>query len=68
MHCSSRPLIVTKPNLCLPNLIFGREESSCPDEHGIGKEACNAKSGRVGPTFGSYVGGKPALKSAGSKD
>jgi hypothetical protein len=24
MRCSSRPLIVTKSNLCLPNLIFGR--------------------------------------------
>ncbi len=24
MRCSSRPLIVTKPNLCLPNLTFGR--------------------------------------------
>jgi len=30
-------------------------------EHGISKEACNAKSGRVGPTFGSSAGGNPPL-------
>jgi hypothetical protein len=28
-------------------------------EHGISKEACNAKSGRMGPTFGSSAGGNP---------
>jgi hypothetical protein len=27
----------------------------CQGEHGISKEACNAKSGRVSPMFVSYL-------------
>ena len=34
------------------------KEYSCQGEHGISKEACNAKSGRVAPMFGSFAGGR----------
>ena len=41
---------------------------SCLGEHGINKEACNAKSGRVGPMFGSIGGGRPELMERASTE
>jgi hypothetical protein len=44
------------------------KEYSCQGEHGISKEACNARGGRVAQMFGYFDGGRPDLMEVASNE